>query len=66
MNTSTKVWLIYSIFGLILSIAVTALFDAVPGIRFLSNEGAVFGIMFSTMGAALKKLSAELHSSNLQ
>ena len=57
MNTSNKIWLIYSLFGLILSLAITALFDAVPSIRFVSNEGVVFGIMFAIMGVALKKLS---------
>ncbi len=60
MNTSTKIWLFYSVLGLISSIAITGLFDAVPSIRFLSNEGVVFGIMCAIMGAALKKLSGSL------
>jgi len=64
MNVSTKIWLTYSVFGLILSIAITALFDAVPSIKFLSDEGVVFGIMFSIMGAALKNLSGKLPEVN--
>jgi len=66
MNTSNKIWLIYSLFGLILSVIVTALFDAFPSIKFLSNEAVIFGIMFSAMGAALKRLSRDLYKANLQ
>jgi hypothetical protein len=57
MNSSTKIWLLYSVFGLILSILITSVFDAYPNIRFISNEGIVFGVMSATMGLALKKLS---------
>jgi hypothetical protein len=57
MNSSTKIWLLYSVFGLILSILITSVFDAYPNIRFISNEGIVFGVMSATMGFALKKLS---------
>jgi hypothetical protein len=34
-------------------------FDAYPNIRFISNEGIVFGVMSATMGLALKKLSTD-------
>ncbi|MDA9558271.1 hypothetical protein N9R79_12400 [Vibrio sp.] len=64
MNTSTKIWLTYSVFGLILSVAITILFETIPSIRFLSNEGVVFGIMFSVMGFSLKKLSDQLSGTN--
>ena len=59
MNSSTKIWLLYSVLGLILSILITSVFDAYPNIRFISNEGIVFGVMFATMGLALKKLSTD-------
>jgi hypothetical protein len=59
MNSPTKIWLLYSVLGLILSILITSVFDAYPNIRFISNEGIVFGVMFATMGLALKKLSTE-------
>jgi hypothetical protein len=57
MNSSTKIWLLYSAFGFISSLLITSLFDAYPNIRFISNEGIVFGVMFSVMGLALKKSS---------
>lgn len=57
MKTWTKVWLIYSTIGLIVSLAITALFDNYPALRLFSNEGAVFGIMVAAMGSALKKIS---------
>jgi hypothetical protein len=59
MNSSTKIWLLYSVLGLILSILITSVFDAYPNIRFISNEGIVFGVMFAKMGLALKKLSTD-------
>jgi hypothetical protein len=59
MNSSTKIWLFYSVFGCILSILLTSVFDAYPNIRFISNEGIVFGVMFSMMGLALKKASTD-------
>jgi hypothetical protein len=59
MNSSTKIWLLYSVFAFILSILITSVFDAYSNIRFISNEGIVFGVMFATMGLALKKMSTD-------
>ncbi len=59
MNSSTKIWLLYSVFAFILSILTTSMFDAYPNIRFISNESIVFGVMFATMGLALKKMSTD-------
>lgn len=58
MNSPTKIWLLYSVLGFVLSLAATSLFDVYPNFRFISNEGIVFGIMFAVMGAAVKKSSS--------
>ena len=64
MNTSTKIWLKYSILGLIASFSLVALIEAVPSIRIFSNEGAVFGVMIATMHLAIKKAVNSTKQSN--
>jgi len=64
MSSSTKIWLLYSVFGLILLILITSVFDAYPDIKFISNEGIVFDVMFATMGLALKRLPTEKFKKN--
>jgi hypothetical protein len=58
MNPSTKITLKYSLLGLITSILLVAVFDAIPSIRLFSNEAAVFGVMSALMGLAVKKASS--------
>jgi exosome complex RNA-binding protein Rrp42 (RNase PH superfamily) len=57
VNKITKLWLLYSGVGLALSLAIISLFDVLTDIRFISNEGIIFGVMFAAMGAALKSYS---------
>jgi exosome complex RNA-binding protein Rrp42 (RNase PH superfamily) len=63
VNKITKLWLLYSGVGLALSLAIISLFDVFTGIRFISNEGIIFGVMFAAMGAALKSYSGQKVSS---
>jgi len=55
MSPSTKIWLVYSLLGLFVSLGLVELFEAVPAIRLLSNEAVVFGIMTAFMGGAISK-----------
>jgi|GEM_PF-2849123 len=55
MSSSNKIWLLYSLLGLGVSISLVVLFDVFPGIRILSGEGVVFTVMALTMGAAINK-----------
>jgi len=55
MSSSNKIWLLYSLLGLGVSISLVILFEVFPGIRFLSGEGVVFAVMVVTMGAAINK-----------
>jgi hypothetical protein len=64
MSKTTKIWFVYSGIGLILSLALTSLFDAFPSFRFISNEGVIFGVMCAAMGAALKSYSVTKSSSD--
>lgn len=57
MSASTKIWLLYSALGFVLSFILTSLFDAYPHLRFISNEGVIFGVMCAVMGSSLKKLA---------
>jgi hypothetical protein len=48
----------FSAIGFIFSLAIISLFETFPNIRFISNEGIIFGVMCSSMGFALKKLES--------
>lgn len=54
MKKSTRIWLLFSALGLAVSLGVTTLFDSYPALRFISNEAVVFGVMFASMGTAVK------------
>jgi hypothetical protein len=58
MTNTTKTWLVFSAIGFIFSLAIISLFETFPNIRFISNEGIIFGVMCSSMGFALKKLES--------
>ena len=58
MNSSTKIWLLYSLLGLIISITLVSLLEAIPSIRIFSNEAAVFGVMSAFMHLAIKRVAS--------
>ncbi len=59
MSKVTKIWLVYSGIGLVLSLAIISLLDIFISFRFISNEGVIFGVMCAAMGAALKSYSGQ-------
>ncbi|MBG9994487.1 hypothetical protein I6F50_05380 [Pseudoalteromonas sp. NZS127_1] len=58
MTHATQTWLVFSAIGFIFSLAIISLFETFTSIRFISNEGIVFGVMCSSMGFALKRLES--------
>ena len=58
MTHATQTWLVFSAIGFIFSLAIISLFETFPSIRFISNEGIIFGVMCSSMRFALKKLES--------
>ncbi|MBH0033895.1 hypothetical protein I6F43_04160 [Pseudoalteromonas sp. NZS71_1] len=58
MTHATQTWLVFSAIGFIFSLAIISLFETFPSIRFISNEGIIFGVMCSSMGFALKRLES--------